>query len=637
MREAGVGSAMALSLLAVWALLHPYRGIALDAQLYAVQALAHLHPALAGDLYLQNVSQDRFTIFSPLYAALIGVWGLRSTALVLTVVSTACFFAALWGVARRLTGRDLAFVTIALFIVTGGAYGSYRVFNFLEDYLTARSVADAMVVIALACHYGGRKRLALAVAAAAMFVHPLMALPGLLLLICLWLPMRWNLCAAASGLLAVLGIALLARFSPAAARVFTVMDPEWLAVVQERSQFLFLKLWTLNDWTVNARPFLSLALTAAVVTEPALRRLGGAALLVGATGLAVAYIGGSIGPVAIFVQGQAWRWEWITALIAVLLLAPTLARLWRDEKCGPLCAVLLVCAWTFEVAQIFLCTLLPLALWAVRPHITGRIAAMLRWAAIGLGAGIIAWVLSTGWLMLSKPMEESGREPQLMQRITHVLELRIPGLMLLWAAWWLLKFTREPWLPAAAAAALLASLAVILPVSFRQITRVGSASELDEFADWRSRIPPASSVYVAPAVDSGAFVWFTLERPNYLTVNSSAGVVFSRATALEVRRRSAVLQPVENPDWKILSRLSHTGGESQIAPPLRPLTAASLAAICADPALGFVISRENAGFDPMPHRHAGSWRGWNLFDCRHVRAAADRAAPDRAAPDRAAT
>ena len=50
--------------------------------------------------------------------------------------------------------------------------------------------------------------------------------------------------------------------------------------------------------------------------------------------------------------------------------------------------------------------------------------------------------------------------------------------------------------------------------------------------------PPTSTVLVAPPRDVGAFVWFTLGRPNYLALDQSAGVVFSRATALEVRRRS---------------------------------------------------------------------------------------------------
>ena len=46
------------------------------------------------------------------------------------------------------------------------------------------------------------------------------------------------------------------------------------------------------------------------------RKLCGAAALVGAAGLAVAWIGSVIGPAAILVQGQAWRWVWVAVFVA---------------------------------------------------------------------------------------------------------------------------------------------------------------------------------------------------------------------------------------------------------------------------------------------------------------------------------
>ena len=54
--------------LATWALSHRYLGLFHDARLYTLQALARLHPALSADVFLRFGSQDRFTIFSPLYA-----------------------------------------------------------------------------------------------------------------------------------------------------------------------------------------------------------------------------------------------------------------------------------------------------------------------------------------------------------------------------------------------------------------------------------------------------------------------------------------------------------------------------------------------------------------------------------------
>ena len=124
------------------------------------------------------------------------------------------------------------------------------------------------------------------------------------------------------------------------------MDAAWAEVVRERSQFLFLPLWSMHDWEVNTQPFLYLGFTAIAVPDPRIRKLCPAAALVGAAGLAVAWIGSALGPVAILVQGQAWRWVWISVLMSALLLPGVALQVWRDETCGPLCVVLLVSGWT---------------------------------------------------------------------------------------------------------------------------------------------------------------------------------------------------------------------------------------------------------------------------------------------------
>ena len=307
--------------------------------------------ASATDVYLVNTSQDRYTVFSPLYAAFVHAFGLRAAETLLFVLCTMGFLAAAWALARKLWNSGTAWLTVALLISTVGYYGAYRIFHYSESYLTARTMAEALVVTSLAAHFYGRRGLALMIVAAALFIHPLMALPGALLLICLWLPIRRAMLGAAIGVLAALAIALAAAAFPAAGRLFTVIDPPWLDVVRERSQFLFLKYWTLGDWELHARPFLCLTLSAWVLDDARIRKLCLAAALVGAAGLAVSFIAGAIGPVAILLQGQAWRWFWVTGFVSVLLLAPTAIRLWRDEKCGPLCATLLIAGWTFAAVN----------------------------------------------------------------------------------------------------------------------------------------------------------------------------------------------------------------------------------------------------------------------------------------------
>jgi len=610
-------------LAALWAVTHRYKGLTGDAELYALQALARIHPGLATDLYLQNVSQDRFTTFSPLYAWCIDWLGLQNAALALTVLCAVWFLAAAWILARALSTRDTAFLMVALLIITAGNSGAFGVFHYSEDWLTARSLGEALIVTALACHFREAKRLGLLIAAVALVVHPLMALPGLLLLACLWLPLRVGAIGAGLGILTALGIAYTALIDPKAANFLTVIDADWLEVVRERSQFLFLQLWTTDDWKVNARPFLSLTLTALVLGDERIRKLCIAAMLVGVTGLAVGFIAGFIGPVAILLQGQAWRWVWIPCLLSVLLLAPTLLRVSRDEKCGLVCAMLLILGWTFSLVDGAGCIALALILWLLRERVSERAAQHLRWGAAALGLIVVAWVVANSWTAAFAPSAESGRESLTIARLRNIVGLDVAAVVLVGLLFHWIRTTRSILVLALISTALAIGAALVLPGSLKQIAREGTAAEINEFADWRKAIAPTETVYVAPQHNSATFAWFTLERPSYLSLDQSAGVIFSRATALEVKRRSQILLPMLDPDWRVLTKMNKArSGESAAKSSAQPLTRERLISICKDPMLDFVVAKESIGFDPIRHAHAGGWKNWNLYDCRHVRSVA---------------
>ena len=134
-------------------------------------------------------------------------------------------------------------------------------------------------------------------------------------------------------------------------------------------------------------------------------------------------------------------------------------------------------------------------------------------------------------------------------------------------------------------------------------------------------MPAGATVFVTDGYDSGSFVWFTLQRNNYLSASQSAGVVFSRATAIEVRRRSEVLAPLVDPNWKVLTSLRLAEHSAHAAPrgQFHPLTADALMSACSDPQLGFVISHNDVGFAPLRHTHADAYRDWLLYDCDRVR------------------
>jgi hypothetical protein len=612
---------LGLMLVTLWLALHGYHGLTDDGQIYAFQAFARLHPQLTADLYLQNTSQDQFTLFSPLYAWCIGILGLENAARLLTLVFSVWFLAAAWFFASALTGRDTAWLAVAFLLIVAGDYGASGVFRIFDPFLTARLPAEALTITALGCHVRGMKGLGLLLALGALFIHPLMALPGLFLVVCLWLPVRVGVIGAIGGVLVTLAVALIAVNLSMAPHALTVMDAPWLDVVRERSQFLFLQLWSIHDWDVNAQPFIYLGFTAIAVADERIRKLCVAGALVGATGLAVAFIGSLFGPVALLVQGQAWRWVWISVFIGAAIVPFTALQVWRDEKCGPLCALLLVSGWTLPGVDGTACVTLALIFWSTRAHISSRLTTYFRWASAAIGAAVVVWTLTKCWTIVSAPTAPSGHASLGVVQIQNMFALRIPAVLLGALVWWGIRASRTTRVPMFLSAMLAALSILIFPTAFKQPRTLAAAADIHEFADWANVIPPTSTVLVAPPHDVGAFVWFTLARPNYLALDQSAGVVFSRTTALEVRRRSEVLLPLMNPDWKILTslRAKSSGGRNNDA--TRPLTSKNLIQVCADPQLGFVISPVKVGFDPLRHEYPGAWKDWNLYDCRKIRSA----------------
>jgi hypothetical protein len=614
-----VGAVFFLTAVSTWALLRGYHGLLGDAQLYAFQALAKIHPPLALDLYLQNTSQDQFTIFSPGYAWFIDLLGVESAARSLTLFFTLWFLAAAWVAVRTLTSRDGAWLAVILLLIVDGSYGGSSVFRVGEQFLTARLPAEALIATSFACFLRGSKALAAVTAAAALLIHPLIALPGLLLLICLAAPLRTSLYGAAASAIASLLFAFCAVHLPWMARVFPIMDPTWLSIVQERSQFLFLRLWSFRDWEINARPFFYLTFIAFATQDDRVRKICLAAVIVGAVGLAVALIADAVGPVAILVQGQAWRWVWIAVFVGALLLPATVLQIWPDKTCGPLCAVLLLLGLTLPAVNGTACVSVSLILWLMRSCFSIRAVVILRLIFLALLLAVAAWVAIHAWEIASSVFHKSDAMAGMQLR--DFFALKIPAVLDASLIWWVLQKCTGLRAPTLLLFGLLALSIFILPATFKQYRSVASAADISEFSGWASVIPPTSTVLVAPARDVGTFVWFTLQRPNYLAVDQSAGIVFSRATALEVQRRSQVLLPVMDPNWKIRSELrAAASGTHQIDARRRPLTAASLSQICADPLLGFVISSQHIGFDALAHKSTGTWMDWDLYDCRKVRA-----------------
>lgn len=163
-------------------LLHRYQGIWHDSVLYLGQALAVLYPgSFRDDIFFAYGSQASYTLMPKVLAWLISAFGIGDLFLWLTllglvafVVASFCFLCQLLPVRWRLPGL------LALLLLPG-TYSVRATLGYAESFLTGRTFAEPIILFGLAALITGRRWLACCLWIAAAILHPLQALPALVI------------------------------------------------------------------------------------------------------------------------------------------------------------------------------------------------------------------------------------------------------------------------------------------------------------------------------------------------------------------------------------------------------------------------------------------------------------------------
>lgn len=576
-------AALGPAALATWALSHPYAGLFHDAGLYTLQALAHLRPdSLRADVFLKFGSQDRFTLFSPLYAA-VGRWiGIEPAAALLTLASQLGLLAAAWVLARTVVPGSMALFGVALLIAVPASYGPDRIFACIEPFLTPRMAAEALALGALAAALRNARLLAAALTVAAVLLHPIMAAAGICALYWLYVGERRPLAALAWGVLATALLGTVAFWVPGR------FSPDWWALVTDRSPYLFVGSWRIDDWARAAVTFATLAAGLAALPAARARTLAKVTLITSLCGLLLTYVACDLLRLVLFTQLQPWRWLWLGTVVAALLLPQLLHALWTTGRPSRTTAVLLLAAWVFASN--------PYALAAASAAIlslawTRRLQhAEARWVwlgALGLLAIAVAWRVASNLEFTDSHYLDPNLPAWLRRSMSFVHDGSAPAALLA-VIWWLSGTPRG--LPALAlpGAALAAACAVLMPYTVRSWTAREFTPQLAaRWAGMRASIPAGSEVFWP---DSPLGVWLLLDRPSYLSVIQTSGLVYSRAAALELKRRAAALRRAVDPkafmDWN--------GGSIALT-----LSRQQLAAACGSGEFDFLVSAADLGFDPV--------------------------------------
>lgn len=598
----------ALWLVAAWLLLHLYWGIRVDAVIYTMQGLAHLHPDLYGnDIFIRYGSQDRYTLFGPLYAQMIRVFGVDYAATIWTAASQAAWFLAAWQLCRRLMSTPLAWLALAVLVAFALPYGGQGVFYVVEDFMSARQLSEALVLFGLTAALSDRPGRALGCFAAAMALHPIMGAAGLGWY--LWLRLlsgrTWVLQVV--GVLAALALLQLGALLPWAQPLR--MDKIWLSRIVADTPYLMLNLWSRADWSRTLVPWLTLGLAMALPSLGMVRRLAGVTLGVAIAGTGLSLVAGAWLHWSWMLQAQPWRWQWLAVTVSALLLPLIGATLWNLGARGRTALALLIAALMSRdllFGPALLAFALVMTLYAVRASSALRTSALVLLICIGvlaLGFGM-AWEGAMRWVALRAPSMQFVGYPMITSLWRLGRDSLLPALLLGFI--WLAVFVRQSlWRLRVLALAALLAIVALLPVAYSQWSDVVfTPAMMQAFAPWRARIPAGAEVLLA---EDPLYTWVFLQRPNYFSVAQLGTTLFSRPAALVLAARLFSLQTFLSGEYVIRSNNPYfrTGHMT-------------LRTMCQVSDVSYIVSHQDlqgTALATMPEGTPFPYRDWKLYGC----------------------
>lgn len=623
----------ALALFAAWLASTPYIGIDHDARLYTLQALHWITPdAYGGDPWLLEGSQDRWSLFSPLYAQLLEWLGIEAGARWGTLAQGGLYIAAVTLLAGAFW-RGRAVLLAALLVVSIPLhYAMGQSLSVSEGFMSARGLAVALSLVALAASLERRPLVALSGHALALSVHPIMALaPACVSL--LWLSGAgwWK----AALFLAGVGAWLLASGMLGA---LEVLSGEWMRYV-EPSFLIFPSWWMSQELDFVVGVFAALMFVMRFLPRRQRRFVGFVGLVV-AGGCTLSIVAGKLYPVVIVMQAQTWRALWLAVLVAVMALAVVLSR-WVLRSRAPLrlTAVLAAVCLLVSGEWVWWCvTGLALAVWGA--PLASLITLESRLSAYRKHVFLLAGAV----LLVKMPLllQEFAAHSQnhVADYFSAVVEggLRLGAFgALSWGVWKALQ-SRSAWLPCS-----MVGVVLFLAVSEWDLRGEWRKELEHRYAvggskgPFREIVSPGSRVYWAGNPER---VWFELGTSGYASALHATGLVFSRQRTnllaermikigaremheseyLEAKNAGQVRARIVNPEGgqSSLMRTENLAAYER----MRGLSIFGLEQLCKDGNLDYVV--DGVVFTELARqvwedRIGGRHQKWALYDCKEIR------------------
>lgn len=572
-----------------------------DGIFYSGEALRRLLPHyFAGDIFFQGTTQGNYSSFGLIYAQLIQALGLKKAALLMSLGGRLLWIIGAYTLTLHATlhlSSPHRVAALALLMLLSSIYDGAGFFKFGEAVVSSRNWAEGLILLAIAQAIKGGQWAAWLLAGIALVFHPLMALPGVVIVWSLHAP-RWRNAVGIIGVLLILtaGFSGLDPFQ----RLFMTFDAAWWQVVNNRNTYITLATWPLPRITAIIAMLALCAYVARVEKTPVFRRLAKAIGLLILLDLFLWILGIYFRNV-LLTQLQLWRVLWLGQLLVPALWVRTL-RPWGNWQIPDWIHALMVMAALISLSwSIHLCMVLGLSV--THPKIRTFLLMRPPLARACVLASVAALLLTLPAIYpdivihLFLFSQTSAAFPALFALCQEpVVTLPILALLV-----WLTEKTRFRITSRAVIACGLAGCSLYTVAHQWQEAR----KPLPNVQSIQALIPPGAVIYW----DQGLIhTWLILNRASYASFQQGSGAIFSRDLAIEMTRRMNFLGAMGIQE----------GGGQQISIATEP----NFLGLCRDPALDFVLMQGDHpdATHKIPHPYAPyTDPTLSIFDCAQLR------------------
>ncbi len=527
----GRGQAFAFLLaFSLWLYARPYLGVRHDAVLYLGQTLNNYYKGIfSEDLFFKYGSQDSLSIYGPLSAWLMGYMSYEWLVWLCLAFSIFAYLLITLKLVDEQWRRWTSMAALALVCTITHRYGDLRVFAFAEPFLTARTLAEPIALLAvLVASSASQKGLSLIALVVAFLVHPLVAISaaGTVLILLVQSDRRWLTVLILPVLGAVAGLFDVHPFG----QLYQAYDDQWWAIVTNANKHCFV-----SEWPFHA--YIALAFNVVVTyvgyrcATGALKSVALASCLACVIGLFVSLIGVDFSRNVLLTSLQPWRVQWVTSYIAILVSPLLICKLIERGAMGWVAAVAFVSALmalSWERNWVLIAWTIVAVLLAC-----GRVEvrAGFRVLAIFAPLAAVSFVYFKEALnVLSGPGEAASWANEFLYLVASV---PVFLLMITWCFYY-------AWVRADRyRVVVLACVFILLVFGFSKWDRSPPFNKymvenLGQVRPFSGLVPKGAQVYWSGGALS---TWALLNTPSYYSPEQGAGAVFNRDNAMEFQKR----------------------------------------------------------------------------------------------------